>query len=79
MQQAATQGGRLGTKQDVLDDIAYIQNLSAEVKKLADAGKCLSDAAMKELKLPKWEKLGGYENGLAPNVERWCYWWGRGY
>ena len=28
---------------------------------------------------PKWEKLAGYENGLAPNVERWCYWWGRGY
>lgn len=49
------------------------------MKKLADAGKCLNDAAMRELKLPKWEKLSNYENGLAPNVERWCYWWGRGY
>ena len=72
-------GGRLGTKQDVMDDIAFMQDLSTETKKLADAGKCLNDAAMKELKLPKWEKLGNYENGLYPNVVRWCYWWGRGY
>jgi glyoxylase-like metal-dependent hydrolase (beta-lactamase superfamily II) len=72
-------GGRLGTKQDVLDDIAYMEDLSAEVKKLADAGKCLNDAAMKDLKLPKYEKLAGYETGLAPNVERFCYFWGRGY
>ena len=72
-------GGRLGTKQDVMDDIAYMNDVSAEAKKLADAGKCLNDAAMKEVKLPKWEKLGNYENGLYPNVVRWCYWWGRGY
>ena len=72
-------GGRLGTKQDVQDDIAFMQDLSTETKKLADAGKCLNDAAMKDLKLPKWEKLGGYESGLAANVGRWCYWWGRGY
>jgi glyoxylase-like metal-dependent hydrolase (beta-lactamase superfamily II) len=71
--------GRLGTKQDVMDDIAYMNDVSAEAKKLADAGKCLNDAAMKEVKLPKWEKLGNYENGLYPNVVRWCYWWGRGY
>jgi glyoxylase-like metal-dependent hydrolase (beta-lactamase superfamily II) len=72
-------GGRLGTKQDVMDDIAYMNDVSAEAKKLADAGKCLNDAAMKEVKLPKYEKLGNYENGLYPNVVRWCYWWGRGY
>jgi hypothetical protein len=72
-------GGRLGTKQDVQDDIAYMNDVSAEAKKLADAGKCLNDAAMKEVKLPKYEKWGNYENGLFPNVERWCYWWGRGY
>jgi glyoxylase-like metal-dependent hydrolase (beta-lactamase superfamily II) len=71
--------GRLGTKQDVMDDIAYMNDVSAEAKKLADAGKCLNDAAMKEVKLPKWEKLGNYENGVYPNVVRWCYWWGRGY
>jgi len=72
-------GGRLGTKQDVQDDIAYMNDVSAEAKKLADAGKCLNDAAMKDVKLPKYEKWGSYENGVAPNVERWCYWWGRGY
>jgi glyoxylase-like metal-dependent hydrolase (beta-lactamase superfamily II) len=72
-------GGRLGTKQDVQDDIGYMNDVSAEAKKLADAGKCLNDAAMKDVKLPKYEKWSGYETGLAPNVERWCYWWGRGY
>jgi glyoxylase-like metal-dependent hydrolase (beta-lactamase superfamily II) len=70
-------GGRLGTKKDVQDDIAYMEDLSAEVKKAADAGKCI-DTAMKEVKLPKYEKWANYENGLAANVERFCYWWGRG-
>jgi glyoxylase-like metal-dependent hydrolase (beta-lactamase superfamily II) len=71
-------GGRFGTKKDVEDDIAYMQDLSAEVKKAADAGKCF-DTAMKEVKLPKYEKWANYENGLPANVERFCYWWGRGY
>jgi len=71
-------GGRYGTKKDVQDDIAYMEDLSAEVKKAADAGKCF-DAAMKEVKLPKYEKWTNYENGLAANIERFCYWWGRGY
>jgi glyoxylase-like metal-dependent hydrolase (beta-lactamase superfamily II) len=71
-------GGRLGTRKDVEDDIAYLQDLSAEVKKAADAGKCF-DTAMKEVKLPKYEKWNNYETGLPANVERFCYWWGRGY
>jgi glyoxylase-like metal-dependent hydrolase (beta-lactamase superfamily II) len=71
-------GGRYGTKKDVQDDIAYLEDLSAEVKKAADAGKCF-DTAMKEVKLPKYEKWANYENGLPANVERFCYWWGRGY
>jgi glyoxylase-like metal-dependent hydrolase (beta-lactamase superfamily II) len=71
-------GGRFGTKKDVQDDIAYLEDLSAEVKKAADAGKCF-DTAMKEVKLPKYEKWANYETGLAANVERFCYWWGRGY
>ena len=41
-------GGRLGTRKDVEDDIAYLQDLSAEVKKAADAGKRF-DTAMKEV------------------------------
>jgi glyoxylase-like metal-dependent hydrolase (beta-lactamase superfamily II) len=71
-------GGRYGTKKDVEDDIAYMEDLSADVKKAADAGKCI-DPAMKEVKLPKYEKWANYENGLPANVERFCYWWGRGY
>jgi glyoxylase-like metal-dependent hydrolase (beta-lactamase superfamily II) len=71
-------GGRYGTKKDVHDDIAYMEDLSAEVKKAADAGKCF-DTAMKEVKLPKYEKWANYETSLPANVERFCYWWGRGY
>ena len=71
-------GGRFGTKKDVLDHIAYLEDLSAETKKAAESGKCF-DNAMKEVKLPKYEKWANYENGLAANVERYCYWWGRGY
>jgi glyoxylase-like metal-dependent hydrolase (beta-lactamase superfamily II) len=71
-------GGRLGTKQDAQDHLTYLQELSAEVKKAADAGKCW-DAAMKEIKLPKYEGWSGYAAFLAGNVERMCSWWGRGY
>ena len=71
-------GGRYGTKKDIADDIAYMEDLSVEVKKAADAGKCF-DTAMKEVKLPKYEKWANYEAALPANVERFCYWWGRGY
>ena len=65
-------GGRLGTKQDVMDLIGYMQDLAAEVKKAAAEGKCI-DTAMKEVKLPKYEKWGNYANFLPLNVERYCY------
>lgn len=71
-------GGRYGTKKDVEDDAAYMEELSAEVKKAADAGKCF-DGAMKEIKLPKYEKWANYDSALPANIERFCYWWARGY
>jgi glyoxylase-like metal-dependent hydrolase (beta-lactamase superfamily II) len=72
-------GGRqIGTKKDVQDHLGYLQELSAEVKKAADAGKCF-DAAIKEIKLPKYESWGNYANYLPGNIERYCYYWGRGY
>jgi glyoxylase-like metal-dependent hydrolase (beta-lactamase superfamily II) len=71
-------GGRFGTKQDVQDLIGYMQDLSAAVKKAADEGKC-ADQAMKEIKLPKYEKWGSYNEFLPMNVERYCYYWSRGY
>ncbi len=65
-------GGRLGTKQDVTDLIGYFDDLNTEVKKLAAEGKC-TDNAMKEAKLPKYEKWGNYATQLSMNVERMCY------
>ncbi len=71
-------GGRLGTKKDVQDHLAYMQDLSAAVKKAAADGKC-TDNAMTEIKLPKYEKWGNYERFLPMNIERYCYWWSNGY
>jgi hypothetical protein len=34
---------------------------------------------MKEIKLPKYEKWGSYETFLPMNIERYCYYWSRGY
>ena len=64
-------GGRLGTKQDVQNLLQYMADLSTEVKKVADEGKCY-DAAMKEVKLPKYESWTNYANWLPGNVERYC-------
>ena len=38
-----------------------------------------TDTAMKEIKLAKYEKWTNYEASLPGNIERFCYWWGRGY
>ncbi len=65
-------GGRLGTKQDVTDLVGYFDDLGAEVKKFAAEGKC-TDTAMKDVKLPKYEKWGNYALFLPMNVERMCY------
>ena len=51
---------------------ATCRTSAAEVKKAADEGKCYDDA-MKEVKLPKYEKWGNYAAFLPGNVERYCY------
>jgi len=56
-------GDRLGTKQDAQDQLQLLQDASAEMKVLAQAGKCW-DAAEKEFKLPKYASWPGYEAGL---------------
>jgi glyoxylase-like metal-dependent hydrolase (beta-lactamase superfamily II) len=71
-------GGRLGTKDDVRNLKQYMTDLSDAVKPAADQGKCF-DTAMKEIKLPKYEKWGNYEQYLPGNIERFCMYWGRGY
>jgi glyoxylase-like metal-dependent hydrolase (beta-lactamase superfamily II) len=70
-------GGRLGTKQDVEQQLAIMQDASAEMKKLAREGKCW-DTAEKEFKLPKYATLGGYEASLQFIGRRYCGLWGRG-
>ena len=70
-------GGRLGTKQDVQSLLTLLQDASAEVKAQAQAGKCW-DAVEKEMKLPKYETLPGYEAGLPMVLRRYCVLWGRG-
>lgn len=64
-------GGRLGNKQDVRNLQQYMGDLAAEVKKVADEGKCY-DTAMKEVKLPKYESWTNYAAWLPGNVERYC-------
>ncbi len=70
-------GDRLGTKKDAQDQLALLQAASAEMKKLAQDGKCW-DPAEKELKLAGYESWPGYEAGLPFIARRYCGLWGRG-
>ncbi len=70
-------GGRLGTRQDMEQQLAFMTELSAEVKKASDAGKCF-DPATKEVRLPQYATLQNYEQNIEWNTHRWCGYWGRG-
>lgn len=70
-------GDRLGTKKDVEDQLTLLQTASAEMKKLAQEGKCW-DPAEKEFQLPQYEKWPGYAAGLPFIARRYCGLWGRG-
>lgn len=70
-------GGRLGTKKDMEEQLAFMTELSAEVKKASDAGKCF-DPATKDVRLPNRATLQGYEQNIEWNIHRWCGYWGRG-
>ena len=70
-------GDRLGTKKDVQDQLGLLQAASAEMKKLAQEGKCW-DAAEKEFKLAGYESWPGYANNLQFIARRYCGLWGRG-
>ncbi len=71
-------GGRLGTKDDVRNLRQFMTELSDAVRPAAEQGKCW-DTAMKEVRLPKYEKWGNYEQQIAGNIERFCSYWARGY
>jgi glyoxylase-like metal-dependent hydrolase (beta-lactamase superfamily II) len=70
-------GGRLGTKQDAENLLGLLQDASAEMKKLAQEGKCW-DRAEKEFTLQKYAGWPGYQNGLPFIARRYCGLWGRG-
>jgi glyoxylase-like metal-dependent hydrolase (beta-lactamase superfamily II) len=70
-------GGRLGTKEDVRKQLAFLQDASEAVKVAAREGKCW-DGVEKELKLPKYESWPGYANNLPFVLRRYCGLWGRG-
>jgi glyoxylase-like metal-dependent hydrolase (beta-lactamase superfamily II) len=70
-------GDRLGTKKDAQDQLALLRTASAEIKKLAQEGKCW-DAVEKEYKMPGYESWPNYEAGLPLVARRYCGYWGRG-
>src|SRR5215471_1320135 len=68
---------RLGTKDDARAHLQYLQDLSAAVKQAVNEGKSYNDAE-KDIKLPKYEKWGGYNAFLPMNIERYYDFWNRG-
>jgi glyoxylase-like metal-dependent hydrolase (beta-lactamase superfamily II) len=68
---------RLGTKQDVRDQLTFLQDASEAVKGPAREGKCW-EPAEKEVRLPKYENWPGYEANLQFVTRRYCALWGRG-
>jgi glyoxylase-like metal-dependent hydrolase (beta-lactamase superfamily II) len=69
--------GRLGTKKDVQYLLTLLQDASSAVRAAALEGKCW-DPVEKELQLPKYAGLPGYQNGLPFVLRRYCGLWGRG-
>jgi glyoxylase-like metal-dependent hydrolase (beta-lactamase superfamily II) len=70
-------GDRLGTKKDVQDQLALLNDASETVKAAAREGKCW-EPAEKELQLSKYKDWPNYENNRAFVVRRYCGLWGRG-
>ena len=70
-------GRQIGTKDEARDQLAYLQDLSAAVKKAIGEGKSYADAE-KEIKLPKYEKWSGYGPSLPMNIERYYDYINRG-
>lgn len=68
---------RLGTKQDAQAILTLMQEASADMKKLAQEGKCW-EPAEREYKMPKYANWPGYEAGMPLVARRYCGVWGRG-
>lgn len=70
-------GDRLGTKKDAQDQLVLLQAASAEIRKLAQDGKCW-EPAEKDFKLSGYENWPGYAAGIPLIARRYCGLWGRG-
>ncbi len=70
-------GVQTGTKDDARNELAYLQDLSAAVKKAVDEGKSY-DEAEKGITLPKYESWPNYKAFLQMNIERYYDFWNRG-
>jgi glyoxylase-like metal-dependent hydrolase (beta-lactamase superfamily II) len=68
---------RLGTRQDMEQQLAFQSDLTEAVKKAGQDGKCF-DPAVKDVRLPQHATLRNYEQNIEWNVHRWCGYWGRG-
>src|SRR5215468_5963396 len=70
-------GKQTGGKENAVDELAYLTDLSAAVKKAVSEGKSYADA-QKEIKLEKYEKWPNYGPFLPANIERYYDFWNRG-
>jgi glyoxylase-like metal-dependent hydrolase (beta-lactamase superfamily II) len=70
-------GKQTGTKDNARDQLAYLQDLSAAVKKEVDDGKSVDDA-VKDISLPKYQVWPNYKAFLPMNIERYYDFWNRG-
>lgn len=70
-------GKQTGTKDNAREELAYLQDLSAAVKKEVDAGKTY-DEAIKDITLPKYQAWPSYKAFLPMNIERYYDYWNRG-
>jgi glyoxylase-like metal-dependent hydrolase (beta-lactamase superfamily II) len=70
-------GKQTGTKDNAREELAYLQELSAAVKKEVDAGKSYEDA-IKDIALPKYQAWPNYKAFLPMNIERYYDFWNRG-
>jgi glyoxylase-like metal-dependent hydrolase (beta-lactamase superfamily II) len=70
-------GKQTGTKQNARDQLAYLQDLSAAVKKEVEQGKTY-DQAVKDISLPKYQAWPSYKAFLPMNIERYYDFWNRG-
>jgi glyoxylase-like metal-dependent hydrolase (beta-lactamase superfamily II) len=70
-------GKQTGTKDNARDDLAYLQDLSAAVKKEVNDSKSYDDA-VKDITLPKYQAWPNYKAFLPMNIERYYDFWNRG-